>query len=81
MANLVYTYALIKALYDQEEDYLDTFWTFAIQGLGTEGFSDLNSIQTNLKQKTDMEIPLHVLGSILKRAKKKGYLERSLEFS
>lgn len=81
MANLVYTYALIKALYDQEEDYLDTFWTFAIQGLGTEGFSDLNSIQTNLKQKTDMEIPLHVLGSILKKAKKKGYLERSLEWS
>lgn len=81
MANLVYTYALIKVLYDQEEDYRDTFWTFAIQGLVTEGFSDLNSIQTNLKQKTDMEIPLHVLGSILKRAKKKGYLERRLEFS
>jgi DNA-binding PadR family transcriptional regulator/vacuolar-type H+-ATPase subunit H len=81
MANLIYTYALLKALYDQEEDYLDTFWTFAVQGLVTEGFSDLNSIQANLKQKTDMEIPLHVLGSILKRAKKKGYLERRLEFS
>lgn len=81
MTNLVHTYALLKALYDQEEDYLDTFWAFAVQGLGAEGFSDVNSIQTNLKEKTDMKIPLHVLGSILKRAKKKGYLERKLEWS
>lgn len=81
MTRLIYTYALIKSLYDQGEDYLDSFWAFAIQCLGADGYSDVASLQECVKQKCDLEIPRHVLGTILKRARRRGYLEYRLEWS
>jgi hypothetical protein len=41
MNKLIYTYALIRALYDQGDDYLDSFWPFAVQALDTSKFIDI----------------------------------------
>lgn len=74
MERLIYTYALIKSLYDQGEDYIDSFWPFVIKALGPNKSSDLNIMQKTLKDKHGLEIPLHVIGVILTRAKRRGYL-------
>ena len=76
MERLIYTYALIKSLYDQGEDYVDSFWPFAIKLLPVGRFVDMGSIQRNLKEKFDLEMPLHVLGTVLNRAKRRGYIEQ-----
>lgn len=76
MSNHIYTYALIKSLYDQGEDYLDSFWPFAVKVLPTNrSFIELNNIQKNIKDKYDLDIPLHTLKSILNRAKSNNYVE------
>lgn len=73
----VYTYALIKSLFDQGEDYIDSFWPFTIKVLPTDkGFADLNIIQKNVKEIFDLQIPLYTLETILKRAQRKNYVER-----
>ena len=73
----VYTYALIKSLYDQGEDYIDSFWPFTIKVLPIDGkFADLNVIQKSVKENFDLEIPLYTLQTILNRAKRKKYVEQ-----
>jgi len=79
MERLIYTYALIKSLYDQGEDYIDSFWPFAIKLLPVDRFVDMGSIQRNLKEKFDLEMPLHVLGTVLNRAKRRDYIEQKKE--
>jgi len=74
MDKLIYTYALIKSLYDQGEDYVDSFWPFAVKAFPEYRFFDYGFIQQNLKENYDLEVPLHVLGNILNRAKEKGYI-------
>lgn len=76
MDRLIYTYALIKALYDQGEDYIDSFWSFAIKAFAVDRFVDIGSIQRNLKEKFDLKMPLYVLRTILNRARRKGYIEK-----
>jgi len=76
MDKSIYTYALIKSLYDQGEDYIDSFWPFAIKAFPADRFLDSASIQRNLKKKFDLEMPLHVLGTILNRAKRRHYLKQ-----
>ena len=73
----VYTYTLIRSLYDQGEDYIDSFWPFTIKVLPTDKkFADLNDIQKNIEKSFDLEIPLYTLGAILNRAKRKNYVEQ-----
>lgn len=79
MERLIYTYALIKSLYDQGEDYIDCFWPFAIKTFPSDKSVKSSSIQTNLREEFDLEMPLHVLGTVLKRARKKGYIEQYIE--
>jgi len=81
MNNLLCTYALIRSLYDQGEDYIDSFWPFAIQVLDAEKYSDTSSIQKQILDRCGISIPLHVLGTILKRARRKEYLQYNLEWS
>jgi len=76
MDRSIYTYALIKSLYDQGEDYIDSFWPFAIKAFPADRFLDSVSIQRNLKKKFDLEMPLHVLGTILNRAKRRRYVKQ-----
>ncbi len=79
MNRSIYTYALIKALYDQEQDYIDSFRSFTIKVIPTDKFVDLVYIQKNLKTQFALEIPLHVLSTILKRAEREDYLEQKNE--
>lgn len=79
MGRLIYTYALIKSLYDRGKDYIDSFWPFAVKVLPRGKFVDLSSIQRNLREKFDLEIPLHVLRTILNRAKRTDYIEQKNE--
>jgi len=76
MSKLVYTYALVKSLCDQGEDYLDTFWPFAIKSFAGDQPLDSGSIQRNLKERFDLEVPIHVLETMLNRAKKRGYIKK-----
>lgn len=73
---LTFTYALIKSLYEQGEDYVDSFWPFAIKVFPTDRSVDSHFIQQNLKQRFDLEIPLHALTIVLGRAKDRGHIER-----
>ena len=76
MERLIYTYALIRSLYDQGEDYIDSFWPFVIKVLPPNKFADSDIIQRNLKEKFDIEMPLHVLRTVLNRARRRGYIEQ-----
>ena len=79
MANLLYTYALVKSLYDREEDYIDSFWPFVVQALEIGKYSNTKDISNKIFEATELSIPLHVLGTILRRARKNGYLDYRLE--
>ncbi len=80
MKKIIYTYALIKSLYDQGQNYVDSFWPFAVKI-----FPDnnkplyLNSIQENIRDNFSLIIPLHTLKNILNRAKGKGYLIKNIK--
>jgi len=73
----VYTYALVKALYDIGEDHLESFWPFVInvfppnnEPIGVE------YIQSQLKGIYDLQIPTHTLRAVLNRAEKKAYIKK-----
>ena len=62
MNNLLFTYALIKSLYDQGDDYIDSFWPFTIQVIDESKDSDTSYIQSKVLDTCGLSIPLHVLG-------------------
>jgi len=74
MSKLIYTYALIKAFYDQGKDFIDAFWPFAIKIIPFDDFVFINEIKSNLNRQFSLNIPLHVLEVILTRAKRKKFL-------
>lgn len=76
MKRLDYTYALVKALYDQCEDYIDCFWPFAIRIIPADRSIEYELIQRRMEEEFELKTPLHVLRTILSRAKKKGYIEQ-----
>ena len=77
MEKLVYTYALVKSLYDQGKDYIDSFWPFALKVFPVNGnFVALNHIQEELEEEFGLRVPLHTLKTILNRALRKGYVQR-----
>lgn len=73
---IIYTYAFIKLLYDEGNDYLDAFWPFAVQSIPNDKGLDLTSIQNNINDKFELIIPLNTLKTILKRATNKNYIEK-----
>ncbi|MFW6129976.1 MAG: hypothetical protein ACOC56_02255 [Atribacterota bacterium] len=80
MKKQIYSYALIKSFYDKGEDYIDSFWPFAVKIFPSEKtFLSLDTIQTKIKKDFEIKIPLHTLKTILKKAKKKGYLDQKKE--
>lgn len=76
MDNLIYTYALIKSLYDQEEDYIDCFCPFVIKSFSEKQFLNPASIQKIISEKFNLDIPLHVLNSILTRLMAKKHISK-----
>lgn len=75
MDKLIYTYALIKSLCDIGEDYLDCFWPFAIKSFPPDKFIDSAFIQRCQKENYNLEMPLHVLETVLSRAKNRKYIK------
>lgn len=76
MEKLTYTYALVKSLYDQGEDYIDSFWPFTVKVFPEGKPVSPEFIQEALEEKFGLRMPLHVLGTILKRASRKGHIVR-----
>jgi hypothetical protein len=72
MKNLIYSYALIMAFYDEGHDYIDSFLPFVLGAI--KDSSDIKDIQDNLKRNYGMRMPLHVATNVLDRAKGKGYV-------
>jgi hypothetical protein len=84
VTNQIYNYALIKALYDEGEDYLDSFWPFVIMTIPAKTPTntyqpsiDVTQIQKKIETAYSLEMPLHVLSVLLLRAEGKKYIERA----
>lgn len=71
MVNSIYNYAMMKALYDEGQDYLDSFWPFAVMAIPSKTSVDINYIQGKLKERYNLIVPLHVIEVILSRAERK----------
>jgi hypothetical protein len=73
MTKLIYTYALIKSLYDDGADYIDTFRPFILRVLSLEASKTCGVIQQELANKYGLNMPLHVVSTIVERAKNQEY--------
>ena len=71
MDRIIYTYALIKTLYDVEEDYVDCFLPFVIKSFSNEEKLNKNLIQKKIKENSKLEMPIHVINTILYRAQQR----------
>lgn len=76
MVGSIYTYALIKALYDEGRDYVDSFWPFAVRVIPSRKPVAPSLIQKNLRKRFNLEVPLHVLEIVLARAKRRNYIRQ-----
>lgn len=75
MNNQLYTYSMVKVLYDQGKDYVDSFWPFVLRILPSDkSFLSIDAIQNLIKDKYGIEIPQHSLGTIITRAKRRGFM-------
>lgn len=72
-----YTYAYIKTLYNQKNDYLDTFLHFCLLAFPQEEFVDRNFIKKKLKEIFELDIPLYVLDTIMSRGIEIGHIAQS----
>lgn len=77
MKKLIFTYSLVKSIYEQGKDYLDVFWPFILKVLPrNKSALSLVQIQEDIKNKYGLEIPQHSLTAIITRAKRKKYIEQ-----
>lgn len=77
MQSKIYTYALIRCLFNKNEDYIDTFWPFIVNVLPTDKSGlTLEQIQSEISDKFKIFIPIHSLGIISTRAARKNYITR-----
>ena len=78
MSTQLYTYSLIRSLYDQGDDIIDSFWPLVINVLPKDKSSlALENVQSELEKSYGLNIPRHSLGTITTRATRKGYIARS----
>jgi hypothetical protein len=77
MSKTLYTYALLKSLYEEKKDYIDGFWPFVLKVLSSaQDHPMLTKIQQLLKDQFGLDIPEHSLMSIITRAKRNGYIRQ-----
>jgi len=75
MNKLIYTYSLVKTLYEQGKDYIDSFWPFVLKVMPKDKTTqDLAYIQKGVKEKFGLDIPQYSLKIIITRAKRRSYL-------
>ena len=77
MSTILHTYALIKSLSDEGEDYIDAFWPFVLKVIPHDQPVKIEFIQKQLVEQFNLQIPIHVLNTIVNRAKIKGFLSYS----
>lgn len=77
MANL-YTYALIRSLFEKGQDYIDSFWPLVVRTLPDDRSPmSMESVQELLKSQCGLEVPQHSLVTIVTRATRSGYVVRN----
>lgn len=77
MSSQLYTYSMVKTLYDQGKDYVDSFWPFVLRVLPSDkSYLSFDAIQNNIKDKYGLDIPQHSLGTIITRAKRRGFMNQ-----
>lgn len=73
MERALVTYSLIRALYDEGRDYVDSFWPFAVRVLPSD--RSPMTPQTVADLVTDrfgLSVPVHTTRTLLERAKQRG---------
>ncbi len=74
---LIVTYALVRYSWHEGCDHLDCFWPFALRVMPPDRMQvDLPYIRDFVKATYELEIPLHAVGMIMRRAEKEHYIER-----
>ena len=75
MNKLIYTYSLVKTLYEQGKDYIDSFWPFVLKVMPRDETTlSLSAIQKGIRDNFGLDIPQYSLKSIITRAKRKGHM-------
>jgi len=82
MNKLICTYSLVKTLYEQGKDYIDSFWPLVLKVMPNNKTPlNLASIQKVVKENFTLDIPEHSLNTIITRAKRKGYMvQQKIQF-
>lgn len=76
-APTIYTYSLIKALYDEGKDYIDAFWPLVLAAFPSSGGSvGLQALQEAVQKRFSLPIPINSLSVILTRAKRNGLVDQ-----
>ena len=77
MNSQLFTYSLIRTLYDQGKDYIDSFWPLVVKVLPIDGIGiPLETIQSKIKERYSILIPQHSLRTIITRAARKKLVVR-----
>ena len=73
MEQALVTYSLIRALYDEGRDYIDSFWPFAIQVLPLDkSLMSPQMVADRVAEEFSLSIPVHTVRTLLQRAKQRG---------
>lgn len=72
----VYTYALIKTLFDENRDYFDALVPLVLNVLEDKNFINRSRIQKVLKSNLGIDVPLHILKTVCVRGVGKGFIEQ-----
>jgi len=74
----LHTYSLIKALYDQGKDYIDSFWPFLLQVMPRDKRAlDAAPLADEIRRRFGLSVPVHTVQTLAERAKRAhGYLQR-----
>lgn len=74
----LYTYSLIRSLYEAGSDFIDSFWPLVVKTLPADASAvALQPLQDAIDAKFAVRIPQHSLVIILTRATRRGYIVRA----
>lgn len=74
----LYTYSMVRTLFDKGDDYIDSFWPFVLKVLPEDGSSlELKAIQDGIEKRFGLDIPQYSLAIIMTRAKRKNFVRQS----
>lgn len=75
MEQSLITYSLIRALYDEGRDYIDSFWPFAVRVLSPDRSAMTpETVADLISDRFELRVPVHTTRTLLERAKKRGGL-------